>query len=296
MKAFCMSKEEVRKFLEEDGFLVIPDAVPPDHVERACRAVDLHAARLADPRYPNVNIADALGLDPAFLELIDLPKVLPKIWALLGWNIWVHHSHFNRNPPGAPAPTGAPFEYFWHRDGGAIHRDLAGPAPLLLAKVAFYLTEVGREDGPTWVVKGSHLTPDLPASASLPAEAFPIEARPGTAVIYHNRLVHSLQSPNSGARTRRAVFIQYGYRWMAGMDPNTVAHLAGSLSEVRRQLCGLAHTWSDGQAKGRSGRYYPRAPDVPLRAFIEELLGEDAPQFVARSADARELNGQPYRF
>jgi len=30
-----------------------------------------------------------------FLDMIDLDTVFPKIWGMMGANIWLNHSHFN---------------------------------------------------------------------------------------------------------------------------------------------------------------------------------------------------------
>jgi ectoine hydroxylase-related dioxygenase (phytanoyl-CoA dioxygenase family) len=119
----------------------------------------------------------------------------------------------------------------------------------------------------------------------------------GTAVIFSNRSVHSLRSPNTSDATRRAVFLQYGYRWIQALDRSTVEHLAGRVDPVRKQLLGLTTTFTTAAYKGRSGRsgrFVPGAEDVPLHAFIRQQLGPEADQHCARSLAPGELRAASY--
>jgi hypothetical protein len=308
-----LTAEEREDFFTRKGYLLVPDALSPELVERARAAVDrlaapvLAAAAGAPP--PSVNVADILGRDDAFLELMDCPRVFPKLWGILGWNIWVQHSHIVVNPPARPAaasspsPSGAappPFPYGWHRDGGAINRDVQLPAPLLV-KVGFYLSDVAADGGPTYLLEGAAPDAPIPASTELPAGARPLVVKAGTAVLFGNRAIHSLRSPNTSAATRRAVFLQYGYRWIHSLDRSTVEHLAArvdpALSPVRRQLLGLTTTFTTAAYKGsegRSGRFVPGPDDVPLFGYLKQLLGDDAGKYVARSLADDELRLSAY--
>jgi hypothetical protein len=96
---------------------------------------------------------------------------------------------------------------------------------------------------------------------------------------------------------RRAVFIQYGYRWIQSLDRASVEHLSNRVSGVRRQLLGLSTTFTDATYKGsegRSGRFVPGEADVPLYFFIKELLGTEAEKYVARSLSPDELRATTY--
>jgi len=31
--------------------------------------------------------------DPAFTEIVDWYKTFPKVWGILGWNIYLYHCH-----------------------------------------------------------------------------------------------------------------------------------------------------------------------------------------------------------
>ena len=123
----------LREEFEQQGFIAIPDALSPEQVKRLIGAIDKLTGREPDRIH---NVADIFGKHDAFLELLDLPTVLPVVTELLGSNIWVNHSHFNSNPANEERDVRR-FDngYGWHRDGGAIHQDLPWPPPLLALKV-----------------------------------------------------------------------------------------------------------------------------------------------------------------
>src|SRR6187402_722192 len=88
--------DDERKTFEETGFLVVEDALSPAQVKSlTAKADEIYAERVAQGHnpaqalfYPNF-IPD----DPQFADLVDYPKILPKVWGLLGWNIYLYHAH-----------------------------------------------------------------------------------------------------------------------------------------------------------------------------------------------------------
>jgi ectoine hydroxylase len=297
-RAHVLTTAERADFFEHKGYLVVPDALSPALVERVKAAVDRLAAEGTSSGQPARNLADILGRDDAFLELIDCPRVFPKIWGILGWNIWVQHSHLVVTPPRTQPDDepGAPFRYGWHRDGGALNRDVKLSAPLLV-KVGFYLSDVDEDGGPTLMLETADPHAPLPASTDRPPNVRALTVKAGTAVLFGNRSIHSLKSPNTSRETRRAVFLQYGYRWIHSLDRCSVAHLADRVSDVRRQLLGLTTTFTTASYKGsegRSGRFVPGEDDVPLVAYLRQLLGDDARHHVARSLADDELRADTY--
>lgn len=300
MKAHVLSPEERADFFTRQGYLVIPDALPAELVRRARAAVDRIAAENPRPDQVTINIADILGRDDAFLDLIDCPRVFPKLWGILGWNIWVQHSHLVVNPP-VPTANGlrdpdAAWKYGWHRDGGAVNRDVTVSAPLLV-KVGFYLSDVTIDGGPTLMLDDADPYAAIPPTTARPATARALAVAAGTAVVFSNRTIHSLRSPNTSAETRRAVFIQYGYRWIQPLDRSTHAHLASRVDPVRAQLLGLTTTFTSATYKGsegRSGRFVPGPDDVPLFGAIRALLGPEADRYCARSLAPDELRAEGY--
>lgn len=266
-----LTDDEKHRFFE-DGFLVIENALSSELQNDLILAFEKHFDSEVECY---VNEANILGRDPVFIELIDLPTVFPKVFGLLGANIWVNHCHCNVNPP--EKATTKTF-YGWHRDGGAVHTDLRGRVPLMSIKCAFYLTDLSTPgSGQTYVIPGSHhadgeewLTNGF---AKPDSRCLALNLKPGSALIFHQRLIHSSHSPNTSGRTRKAVFIQWAYRWLSAVDSMQVSHLDGVIKDpVRRQLLGLQG--SDARVfdpemypfagQNRSSRYYPSSVDLPL--------------------------------
>jgi hypothetical protein len=254
-----------RDIFEQEGYIPIPDALSAEQVTSLCSAIDELTAHDPDRIH---NVADIFGKHDAFLELLDLPTVLPTIAELLGTNIWVNHSHLNANP-ATDSKDVSEFDngYGWHRDGGAIHQDLPWPPPLLSIKIGFYLTDLMEPgSGQTYFIRNSHNTGErTPHAQELPESAFPMMVKAGTAVLFDRRLIHSIRSANYSAQKRRVIFTQYAFRWMAAVDPMNVEHVRKKCSPVRQQLLGMTTgvRTIDG-AQGRSGLYYPGPADLPL--------------------------------
>ncbi len=289
-----------KEFFETQGYLVIEDALNSAQV----RALRVAVTRAAGAQKTQLcNTADILWRSPHFLDLIDTPRIFPKIWGLLGWNIWVNHTHFNINPPESFNADGS-FQYQWHRDGGAMAFDQPQiGAPLLSIKVGYYLTDLRKPDhGQTYVVPGSHRMnangyttfgtgseqEGQFSERSTPQKcgAIPIMAPPGACLLMDRRCIHSAYSPNLSRVTRMAVFINYAFRWLQAMDTQAIEPLSHQvLDPVRRQLLGLTHTVRPilGKAgSGLSGIYYPSDSDVPLRQHIAQTVGPSANAWLPR--------------
>jgi hypothetical protein len=259
--------EEERRAFEETGMLAIEDALSPEQVAQGTAIVDrIFEAKLAegqDPRkalfYPNF-IPD----DPFFADLVDYEKVLPKVWGILGWNIYLYHAHLIVTPPSGQPQDDKTFA--WHQDSGRVNKEIeTHPRPRLSLKVAYFLSDTGEPGrGNFWVVPGSHLwdTIERPANgAGQPEGAVPVLAKPGTAVFFDRRLWHTA-SPNWSNMTRKVLFYGYGYRWIRTKDDMTVRDLWEKSSPIRRQLLG----WGI----NANGFYSPTDEDVPLRQWLRE--------------------------
>lgn len=264
--------DEERRTFDETGILVVEDALTPAQVADLTAVVDqTFAARRAAGHdantalfYPNF-IPDS----PLFADLVDYERILPKVWGILGWNIYLYHAHLIVTPP-----SGKPVDdktFGWHQDSGRVNREMEShPRPRLSLKVAYFLSdtsEAGR--GNFWVIPGSHRrdTLDLPASGDgQPEGAVPVLAKPGTAVFFDRRLWHTA-SPNWSDLTRKVLFYGYGYRWIRTKDDMTVQSLWEESDPVRRQLLG----WGT----NANGYYSPTDADVPLRGWLREWSPAD---------------------
>jgi len=245
-----------RGFFERQGYLLIEDALSPDRLDVYVRLHDriyredrekgrLAPAGGASNRPGAMHTFGFLLRDPEYLELLDLSTTFPKVCGILGWNIYVYHSHIDLHPP-LDGPVSLMWR--WHQDGGRQNLELETEPtrPRLSVKVAFFLSDVSRPGrGKMLVIPGSHRANGLPRPADqpdsqIPPDAVPICAKPGSALLFDRRLWHS-RSDNRSSFTRKALFLAYTYRWIRPRDEvriNWRQEPYRSLSPVRKQLLG----------------------------------------------------------
>jgi hypothetical protein len=268
----CLTNGERDRF-EREGYLTIEGALSPEQTDALTSATDrIYSRSVAegfDPQkalfYPNFIPDDGL-----FADLVDYARVLPKVWGILGWNIYLYHAHLIVTPPSGLAPDDRTFG--WHQDSGRVNAEIEShPRPRLSLKVAYFLSDTsvaGR--GNFWVIPGSHLSDTLAlpeGGIGQPAGAVPICVRPGTAVIFDRRLWHTA-SPNWSDVTRKVLFYGYGYRWIRTKDDMTVQSLWPQCDPIRKQLLG--------GGVNCNGHYSPTDEDVPLRVWLRENLPDAA--------------------
>ncbi|GAA2108644.1 hypothetical protein GCM10009841_29310 [Microlunatus panaciterrae] len=257
--------DQERSIFESQGFLQIENALRPDQVTMLTKITDgLHERHLAAGKPADTAMfwPNFLPEDRAFLDLVDYPPILPKVWGILGWNISIYHAHLIVTPPSGRQRSTATFG--WHQDSGRVNFDLPTPRPRLSIKVGYFLSDVSEEGrGNFWVVPGSHVAEnlDVPDGRGQPEGAVPVLAKPGTAVIFDRRLWHAA-SPNWSEITRKVLFYGYGYRWIKPKDEMTLSDFWDESDPIRRQLLG----WGT----GANGFYSPASEDVPLRGWLAE--------------------------
>jgi ectoine hydroxylase-related dioxygenase (phytanoyl-CoA dioxygenase family) len=259
--------ERERIIFNETGLLMVEDALSSEQVAALTAASDrLYTQKLMEGHdatkalfYPNFIPDDLL-----FADLVDYEKILPKVWGLLGWNIYLYHAHLIVTPPCGQAQDDRTFG--WHQDSGRVNQEIeCHPRPRLSLKVAYFLSDTSEPGhGNFWVVPGSHLDDTQERSADgrgQPRGAMPVLAKPGTAVFFDRRLWHSA-SPNWSDVTRKVLFYGYGYRWIRTKDDMTVQSLWEQSDPIRRQMLG----WG----VNANGFYSPTDADVPLRVWLRE--------------------------
>jgi len=272
---YCLTEQERGEF-EQNGFLIVPDALPPQMVEDVKAVVDrlngeLRAEKELGP-HERLHCIDFVGKDEIFLELLDWHRILPKVWGILSWNIQLYLSHMDVTPPLAPDAERKKKRLGWHQDSGRLNIEIeTNPRPRISVKVGYFLsdtTETGR--GNFHVIPGTHLQNKLEFpddEVSDPCGTTPICVPPGTAVIFDRRLWHC-PSPNYSDITRKVLFYGYSYRWLRPRDDVTVSHFMDRCDPIRRQLLGAS--------TGGHGYTSPTDEDVPLKLWIKEHLGEEA--------------------
>ena len=145
------------------------------------------------PQTAWMNVLDIVGRDPRLLRLVDHPRIFPKIWGIMGWNIALYHSHYTVTPPEFAADASAATRLSWHQDSGQLNVDLEQrPQPRISMKVGFYLTDsldTSGRDGNMALIPGSHRWPSsglhLPADGvSNPAGVVHVAAAAGDCVLF----------------------------------------------------------------------------------------------------------------
>ena len=265
--------DEERRTFQETGWLQIENVLAPDQIKALTAATDrvyqtkLDAGHDATQAlfYPNF-IPD----NDLFLDLVDNPQILPKVWGILGWNIYLYHAHLIVTPPSGQTRHNKTFG--WHQDSGRVNQEMEShPRPRLSIKVAYFLSDTSEEGrGNFWVIPGSHLRDDLgrpPDGIGQPEGAIPVKAKAGTVVFFDRRLWHTA-SPNWSDITRKILFYGYGYRWLRTKDDMTVSDLWPQSSPIRRQMLG----WG----VNSNGHYSPSDDDVPLRTWLREHSPDEA--------------------
>jgi ectoine hydroxylase len=267
--------EEERRTFNETGLLTVEDALSPGQVAALTAALDrIYERKLSEGHEPNKSLffPNFIPEDDLFLELVDYERVLPKVWGILGWNIFLYHCHLIVTPPSGEEQPERVKTFGWHQDSGRVNVEIeCHPRPRLSLKVAYFLSDTSEPGrGNFWVVPNSHLQDTLERPADgfgQPKGAVPVLAKPGSAVFFDRRLWHTA-SPNWSDVTRKVLFYGYGYRWLRTKDDMTVQDLWPRCSPIRRQLLG------DGV--NCNGHFTPTDADVPLRVWLREHQPEAA--------------------
>ena len=256
-----------RSDFERDGFLVVPNALPPELVARLTEVVDrIYDRTLQERGLTHTNallIRNCILEDDLLLEMIDYPATFPLVVDLLNWNIQMVTSHLIVRAPSPPDVDVNWKAEGWHRDGGTSAAEMQEPHPRLLIKIAYWLTDLSQTGrGNLRLVPGSNRLVGRPAQATGapdPYGAIEICANPGDAVLFEQRTWHAVGA-NTSELTRKSLFFGYGYRWIRPMDYVTMpTELLDRCSPLRRQLLG--------DTKTQLGYHLPHDEDVPLRAI-----------------------------
>ncbi len=216
---------DTEKYLfDVNGYIVIPDALPPELVARLNRQLDERIAAASDQAAHQHTFSHCLAWRGAMLGLIDNPRLEGHLNDLLG-------------PPPYSRPERGPFFRLDHTyatvlmphtegvgafilhggntpfDPGQFYRVSEGCIYNGLVVVAYNLTDVGEADGGLGVVAGSHK-----ANFRLPGEhtdlrkpnplARAVCGRAGSAVIFTEALSHGTL-PWRADHQRRTVFFKF---------------------------------------------------------------------------------------
>jgi ectoine hydroxylase-related dioxygenase (phytanoyl-CoA dioxygenase family) len=204
-------------FWDENGYVVLRDAVPPENAQAAAQAIYDFLA--IDPLNPATWYGNAHGHTiwvpllhhPALWANRNSPRIhraFAQIWRRS--DLWVNVDQGGFNPPERPG---------WSFPGPHLHWDvsLVQPIPFGVQGI-LYLTDTAADQGAFTCVPGFHrIIGDwlnaLPAGADPRAQdlrslrAVPIAGRAGDLIIWHHALPHGA-SPNRSAHPRVVQYLK----------------------------------------------------------------------------------------
>ncbi|MEE2752586.1 MAG: phytanoyl-CoA dioxygenase family protein [Candidatus Latescibacterota bacterium] len=280
---YCMTDDQRDQF-EQEGYLIVPDALENDMLGRLLEAGDRvdREVREGKALAPDALMSKFRTIveDDAFLELLDWPKTFPLIWDILGWNVQHYISHLIYYPPESRdsvdlKPGG------WHQDGGRPVPEMERPQPRLSLKVAFWLSDISEpENGGIRIIPGSHKRDDQPARPGEHEDSVQVQVKAGTAVLFDRRMWHS-RGINTSDITRKVLFLGYSYRWLRGLDYNVIPDdILEKCDPIRRQMLG------DGVDV--KGWWQPTDDDVPLKGWLLENKGGEYVERIGQKQWERE--------
>ena len=261
---------EQRQFVENNGYLVIKNALPPDVVAEINVAIDeIYGREKAADRLEKggkLNMRNCIVQHDAFLQLLDWPTTAPLAWDILNWNIQMITSHLIVLPssPEAP-PAEVRNKIGLHRDGGTSSSEMQEPHPRILLKIAYAFSDQSDPaSGATVLVPGSNRLSGRPAidpETGWARGAISMNVNAGDAFIFEQRTWHGIGHNWSG-KPRTTIFVGYAYRWVKPMDYILMPdELVAKCNPVQKQLLGVV---SDPLSY-----YLPKDADVPLKALVQ---------------------------
>lgn len=218
-----LTSDQQRAFAA-DGFLVVPDALDRETVDRILGEADalaepfLRKPVIADkPEYNHLDLRRGLLKQKALYSLVAHSATVSLIVQLLGPNIHLHSTTaIYKRPENPEAPT---FRRGWHRDI-RMARDLGHEnLPLAGIKVCYCLTDFQQPNsGMTLMARGTHLRTaplQIPKGSVDPvdAEVCDLRLKSGDALLFEHRVFHTA-APNRSERTSKVIIYGYSYRWM----------------------------------------------------------------------------------
>jgi ectoine hydroxylase-related dioxygenase (phytanoyl-CoA dioxygenase family) len=226
--------EEQRYLFDLRGYVVIPNALTPEQLQRAKEAVDtrlsispewLEGSTSCRMGYPTTHFSehDANGAGGVFRDLIDNPTVLPMVREAIGQEkVRLDHDYLDLiQPPASPETAGGgPIGTRLHGgnvpyDPGQFYLNRQGRMYNGLVVVAYNLADVNEGDGGFGCVPGSHkVNFNLPERwrdsgvAMNEGVAVSVPAPAGSAIIFTEALTHGTL-PWRGGHQRRTLFYKY---------------------------------------------------------------------------------------
>ena len=257
------------RHLELEGYVVIPDLLGPELLERVRAEVDRLPTTPTDYSdnqrgHSHVEATDS----PACIGVIALPGMLEFLRALFGDELICTSCTFALSRRGHPGIA-------LHTDSQPYGSKIFGvqsSAPVL-ARVLYYLDDLTPECSPLKVIPRSHLSMHRDANPYNRYLAHPDEVmvccRAGSAAVINQKIFHA-NYPNYSERDRRMLAIAYRPAWAGPIaevpdrDPAAVERLP---REVRPLFASLNTRNVDFDVPNRPGNLERPAPGISPRRW-----------------------------
>jgi len=244
---------------DENGFLVIPNALSIDELRRvqaaAARAEevwrgDVSRLGIRSPRLDQVQAP--IEYEPELRDLLWHPSTFPIVRGILGDDVMMIDNDYFITPPNTDKTHAD-----WHHDVGMP--GVYHPKSTLMVKVFFLLTDVDDRAGGTALIPGSHRFeedhqfPRVENPADMPG-AIQMTGRAGTAYLFNGRVFHCATN-NESDQPRRVLIYNYGHFWMKmwqGYEPSRdlLAYAEGGGDPVKKQLLGIGDAYGQRLTSG----------------------------------------------
>ena len=216
---FTRLEHEQREFFDQNGYMVVHNALDADMLGRVTAACD----RIVEEKYEDLgsgraSLVNVVVEDDIFLPLLTWETTVPLVVQLLSFDIRLAKSHLIYNYPD---PQDAKPSTDWHRDFMESPFDL-GPHryPRMMIKIAYQLTDTTSLSGNTILVPGSNNYThrfQIPGGKNDPDGAVELKLRAGDAFLFESRTFHRIGLNRTNV-PRKCLMMGYGYGWLTPLD------------------------------------------------------------------------------
>ncbi len=209
-----MDLEELKVELDEYGFVIIPDVIPKDHVQRLTdRAMEAMSrqpdfAERLEFSLPSMleHMLDSDDLD-LFISAVTIPVYLELARHTVGEKF---HSAGEAMRWVKPGYGGQKF----HADAPLVKGEPASPGVWPIINSLLMLSEFTRENGGTVILPFSHHSRRLPRPGVAYKHLVAAEGSPGSIVIFNGSIWHGTGSNVTKDNQRIGLSIAYHAAWL----------------------------------------------------------------------------------
>ncbi|RZJ84818.1 MAG: hypothetical protein EOO64_02735 [Massilia sp.] len=257
---------------DTQGFVHLPGVLDSRLTERVQHAFEAaqthHAGEVERQRKEGASFVDLpriLDADPVFLDLVDLPHVLPLLRRTVGEDLALNETSARLFFPG-PTFT-SPFHSDLARVLGVDHAHTNN----LMVKLHLFFEDLAPEQGCLAFIPGSHRFPPLHVDPHRPTLARSsavtrVVPRAGDGVLFNTHVLHMAED-NRTEHVRKSLIYTYAHFWMkahSSAAPSDLAQFAGS--PYRQQLFGI-----DLPGVSHFSRRLDRLDSATVRTRLQDL-------------------------